>query len=232
MTNREDCMQKRRMGIMLALAILLGGLGWWKWNYNPLMRDEAMIEHFHQHRAELEKLVAHYRAYPQENNPVLWDAAPEIQALKQKAGVRWLSEAGPGFPPNPYSEESAYLREQLSKEGKYGFKERRQISNSIRISLWKGRNGSSWLRGYGWIWKEYGHSPEVPKIEGGKLWHAWGVAYKRNPTNPFGKLDTYVNKTRFSRVFDSLNGYPPHWRRGECVFRPIEPHWFIVMCRA
>lgn len=32
-------------------------------------------------------------------------------------------------------------------------------------------------------------------------------------------------------VFDSLNDYPPDWKRGACVFRRIDAHWFIAMCR-
>ena len=66
------------------------------------------------------------------------------------------------------------------------------------------------------IFKELIYFPEVPKISDGKIW--W-------PTFTDGR-------TRSSRLFPTLDEYPPNWKKAECVYRQIDQNWFIRMCIA
>ncbi|MHB9119165.1 MAG: hypothetical protein ACYC2R_12955 [Burkholderiales bacterium] len=230
--SQQESIPSKHRRALTALA-LAGGLVifgfWWTYTYNGLMSDEAMIAHFKAHRAELAQLVKYFQAFDPTKPPYSWDASPEVQALKARAGVKWLSEVGPTWLPNPYSEETAKLRNKLTHEGKFGFNEMRRTA-SVRISLLKKRDSHGLLHGYGWIWKEYGYMPQIPKIEGGKLQHPWGVQTRWAGQAPHLVWQETIRKDS-SRVLDSLDGYPPDWKRGECVYRPIEPNWFIVMCR-
>ena len=70
------------------------------------------------------------------------------------------------------------------------------------------------------VWKDYFYVPVVPRVEQSRLW--W-------PRSPYsGRLN------RSARVFDSLDEYPADWVQGrpvaECVYRQIEPQWFLTLC--
>ncbi len=72
---------------------------------------------------------------------------------------------------------------------------------------------ASFLHG---VSKEYLYIPASPKIEDALL--QYPVTSTGNPTK------------KSDRVMSSLNAYPFIWKTGECVYRQIEPHWFIKMC--
>jgi hypothetical protein len=70
------------------------------------------------------------------------------------------------------------------------------------------------------VWKDYFYVPVVPKVEQGRLW--W-------PRSRYtGELD------RSARLFASLDDYPSDWLQNraaaECVYRQIEPQWFLRLC--
>ncbi len=229
-SQRQSVPSKRRRGLT-ALA-LAGGLVifgfWWSYTDNGLMSDEEMIAHFKAHRAELAQLVHSFQAFDPTKPPYSWDDSPEVQAIEARAGVRWLSEVGPLWPTNPYSIETAKKFNDLIVHSP-NLLDIRSLSG-VRISLLKKRDSHGLLHGYGWIWKEYGYMPQIPKIEGGKLRHPWSVTTSWAGQAPHLVWQEAIRKDS-SRVLDSLDGYPPDWKRGECVYRPIESQWFIVICR-
>jgi hypothetical protein len=70
------------------------------------------------------------------------------------------------------------------------------------------------------IRKAYWHFPQPPRMENGWLLEP-GYDMQDRPVS-----------RKAHRVFDSLDDFPPAWKRGECVLKPIDAHWFIAMCRA
>ena len=66
------------------------------------------------------------------------------------------------------------------------------------------------------VWKDLFHFPQAPRIKDGRVW--W-------PADSAGMNLNY-------RVLERLDSFPSGWRKGECVFRMIEPQWFIPMCWA
>lgn len=90
------------------------------------------------------------------------------------------------------------------------------------------------------IAKKYWHFPQPPRVKNG-----WLLAprcylpdcpgldkYSKERLDKYFDVDGNVVTHKDYRVFDSLDDYPPAWKRGECVLRRIDPHWFIAMCQA
>lgn len=186
---------------------------------NPLPSDEKMIAHFQAHRDEFETLVKNYQAFiPTLEKPIF--EILENKALMKKAAIRWVSQKGATWFPNPYSAEAAKQFEALRKRAGANGLEFSHPYKSIGFSMEEqplGRSDRAVLlfSGLQWVIKDFMYIPEIPKIEGGRLW---------NPVTTGGNL-------KWShRAFSSLNSYPPGWKVGECVFRQFEPHWFIRMC--
>ena len=189
---------------------------WWGWFRNPLPSDEEMIAHFQAHRAEFEELVELFRNYrPQPADSPAWDDIPEIRVRRERIGVRYVTPQLGYWLPDPYSVETGKHVLELILSHQFGQFEVRRYSTLKLVPADK-----RYYRGsvrYGTIWKDYHHFPETPKVEDGRLW--W-------PANEKGEMNDK------DRVFSSLNGYPPNWEKGDCVYRRIELHWFIRMCRA
>ncbi|MDD2661849.1 MAG: hypothetical protein PHY54_19560 [Methylococcales bacterium] len=186
---------------------------------NPLPSDEKMIAHFQEHRAEFETLVKNYQAFiPTLEKPVFENL--ENKTLMKKAAIRWISEKGATWFPNPYSAEAAKQFEAFSKQAGVKALEFVHPYVSIGFSMEEQPLGRSYravllFSGIQWVMKDYMYIPEIPKIEDGRLW---------DPVTTSGYL-------KWShRAFSSLNFYPPGWKIGECVFRQFEPHWLIRMC--
>jgi hypothetical protein len=74
-------------------------------------------------------------------------------------------------------------------------------------------HAASWR--YVAVWKDYLHFPEPPRIEQGYL---------------LGPMRTDGEYSYKKRVFSSLNYYPFAWKEYECVYRPIDAHWFLRLC--
>lgn len=186
---------------------------------NPLPGDEEMIAHFNKHRDELETLVERYREHDTSDREHLWSQLPEIVQLRSRAGIERVAESGTIWLPEPYSAESARQLKDLAATNGVRYITLMRRYGSLKIELEDPRFGMrpAIVRTAiaSAIWKEYFFFPHAPKLERGRLW--W-------PASVDGKL------TRSERVFGTLNQYPPGWERGECVFRSIQPQWFIRMC--
>ncbi|MDR3054117.1 MAG: hypothetical protein LBU53_01760 [Zoogloeaceae bacterium] len=195
-----------------------------------LPEDEEMIAYFQAHRSDIEELVRRYRSFEQPRTDAEgrkpdgkpdwkkwdWSLQGDTQKLLKKTGIERIDflALNPWLP-NPYSLESARKLDALIEDPrdktfsvffKYGML---RIERNPRQ---KYRTGNII---YGVLWKEIIFVPEVPRIENGWL---------------LGPLN---NKGRYSfqsRVFSSLNRIPPRWESFECVFRQIEPNWFLTMC--
>jgi hypothetical protein len=105
-----------RMQMFIAILLLLSGLLYYL-RYNPLLSDEGMIAHFREHRAEIEELVKRYRGCVTQVGTTCEDL-PENLALVKKAGVTRVTDSGPAWPPNPYSQEAIKQFDDLIRAGK------------------------------------------------------------------------------------------------------------------
>ena len=183
---------------------------------NPLPSDEQMIAHLNAHRADIEELIRRYRDYP--SGPKIdhskWRKDGDTPALLKRAGIRDVDFVLPGpWLPNPYSIESAKKVEFEAKNAKsftifhkYG---------GLRLKPFPRASFYSIHPRYAHIWKDYFYIPEVPRIENNML------------------LGPYYTNGKYSareRVLPSLDGFPDKWKYYECVYRQIEPHWFLRMC--
>lgn len=200
-------------------VLSLGGLLYW-WHYNPLPSDEEMIAHFHEHRTEIEELVQRYRGCVPKVVGKSCERLPENQALMEKARVKRVTDSGPVWHPNPYSQEAAKQFDDLLRAGKIPSLIR---YSSIQVELKDTQNPERHFAhvllstGPHLIFKDLVHFPEAARIEGENLWLPAGERF---------------GVTEKNRIFPTLNVYPPRWDTGECVYRQIETHWFIRMCAA
>jgi len=201
-------------------ALLIAGLLYW-WHYNPLPSDEEMIAHFHNHRAEIEELVKRY----QEREPSVvanWHALPENVAMMKKSGVKNVASRGI-WHPNPYSKEAARefwdKRSAMIREKKLSTNSYASIAIELVDESQPERHFARVLTSSGprWIFKELVFISEIARIEGENLWFPAHVF--------FGVIEK-------KRIFSTLDEYPSHWIKGECVYRQFEAHWFIAMCAA
>ena len=204
-------------GFLLFIALLIFLLLYW-WHYNPLPSDEEMIAHFNAHRTQIEELVKSYRGFVSGKGKV-WGEIPANKALMAKAGVKRVKTLGPMWFPNPYTIDGAKRFYDLMKR-QHGVNE--LLYDSIGVELVNKKRPRTTFasvllsNGSYLIFKELIYFPEVPKISDGKIW--W-------PTFTDGS-------TRSSRLFSTLDEYPPDWKKAECVYRKIDPNWFIYMCIA
>ena len=226
---------------------------WWLWFHNPLPSDRAMLAHFKAHRAELEQLVQGYRNYRRSDAPGQQDyeLLNDIRALKQKAGVYHIAgaqgAAGRWYPEH-YSEHTLQVRKKLEIRSASNPATEEEIMKTLRqelpalfegvtpvqdlldkarvttvidISLGtlKKERDRIHLR-YGLICKGYYYFPQPPRIENGHIVEAG-----------YSLIDHAYTRSG-QRVLKSLDGFPPDWKRGECVLKPIDDRWFITMCRS
>ncbi len=183
---------------------------------NPLPSDEQMIANLYEHRADIEELIRRYRSYPSEPkiDHSKWRKEGDTPALLKRAGIRYIGDVIPGpWLPNPYSIETAKKIEFETKNAKslaifhkYGGL---NLKPSPRASFL-----SRHLR-YVYIWKDYFYVPEVPRIENDML---------------LGPYDTEGKYSSRKRVLPSLDSFPDKWKYYECVYRQVEPHWFLRIC--
>lgn len=189
---------------------------WFVLFFNPLPSDNEMIEHLRIHRADIEELIdlhRNYRLQPGEK-PVGWTSIPPIQTLLARTGIQYVHNTTGGlWLPKPYSVDTA--RQAVEMRRRLGLYACRQYC-AKRIRLADDRAFILKVR-YGWLFKDFTYFPQPPKISGGKLWP---------PVNERG------NSRAKGRVLKDLDRFPPRWKKGECVYRQIEPQWFIRMCRA
>lgn len=203
----------RPFGIALML-IILGCL-----QISPMASDEEMISYFKAHRGELEELLKRHNKYTAPlGKHWTWAEVPETKSLMNKIGVKEFSMiAGGLWLPTPYSRPTSQ-RIKFSRENL--FDEKTKYS-AIEIRL-KGDSHYSYWSGYGIAMKHLAYYPEAPNIENGWLM-----------LPPHTDYDFLRNRKRkYVRVIDSLNtpDNPQEWGPMDCLYRQIEPQWFITLC--
>lgn len=204
---------------VLALCI------WRLFVVNPLPRDDELIEHFREHSADIEVLIKAYYRAPQSS--IQWDDALEIQALKKLSGVERIHQVMGWWPADPYSFEGAEgLHKLITTNTPEAYAAIRQME-ALQVDLVDSRYRQRSLRyptDYH-ILKSLLYIPAVARTHDAKLWP--GVSWnKLAPQTP-----EQYEKSAW-RLLPKLSDYPPNWKKGECVFRQLDTHWFIVMCRA
>ncbi len=185
---------------------------------NPLPPDEKYIEIFQTHRADLETMIKAYYAAPA---AYLWDHSPEMQKIKKRAGIYRIVENG-YWMPDLYSVESQQRKLQLfavtTAEGRFAL--RQYAALQVEISNSHGFESSPRYLSSSFVLKRLLYIPTVPKTSNGKLWP---------PVSPPQSQDEYERSAK--RLLPSLTSYPDNWQDSECVYRQLEPQWFIEMCR-
>ncbi|MGZ4969091.1 MAG: hypothetical protein ACXV8O_16115 [Methylobacter sp.] len=205
-------------------VLLIIGLLYW-WHYNPLPSDEEMIAHFNSHRTEIEELVKRYRDWRPLVEAPIWEDLSGNKPLMEKARVKRVTDSGPAWFPNPYSKEASKQFDDLLMAGKIpSLNPYTNITVELLDEDDPDRHFARVLTSSGkrWIFKDLVFIPAVVKIEDG---------YLLLPARPLCKC-RFDEITPKDRIFPSLDSYPPNWKKGECVYRQIETHWFIEMCAA
>lgn len=241
------------IGVLSVICLI-----WWIWFHNPLPSDAEMIERFNANRAGFEQLVQGYRNHrpsrTMEGSTSFKLSAPWVKPLMRKLEVYSVVEAQGAsgrWYPDPYSPRvlqtlrflytgrSVHQRatqeeimETLRRDIPDLFKQTpeplRDILDVTRVTtvthVFLGSEDQPYdrvtLPYFGnRIIKSYYFFPQVPRIEHGHI-----LVPHESPRYPGYRLG--------QRVFDSLDGYPPNWKQGECVLKPIDSQWFIAMCRS
>jgi hypothetical protein len=209
--------KSRRILYRLAIASVILGLLWSSayhfYNENPQPPDEEMIAHLERHRVDIEELVHRYRIF---DAPIgkhyTWANVPDTQELMKEAGVRDISYIGGIWYPDPYAPETGRRVEEqrIAEAGLPGYE--RYGTLIVRL------DGIDYFRvWYKWgiVMKYLAYFPEPPRVEQERI---------MLPADAEGKIRPW------DRVLPSLNEPPDDWVG--CLFRRIDPHWFINLCRS
>ena len=205
---RPNCRQSRALRSAVLVVATLALLQSSACSPLGLSNDDEMIAHFKAHRSEFDALVMMYQKHGQ-----IVSSQPEYREhaeLSKRTGVRQLTADGEVWLPDPYSMETVEKAKNIDPFHAYAHHGLMLRSGALIPSL----------RVKALVWKFYFYVPVVPRVEQGRLW--WPRSHNT------GQLH------RSAPVFDSLDDYPSDWVQGqpvaECVFRPIEPQWFLEMC--
>ncbi len=224
-------------------AILAGPLGGWLFAdhflvrgpilrlMSPAMSDEEMIEHFQEKRYIFDDLVnISKRTCLTERS----DKIPlEVARLVREADIISAREVGGAvWFPEPYSRKAFKQARALSTEMDSAFEllgdnlsadEKASIIGPLFESHRKHackyrsiRFVQDKIAGSGGLSKGLQYFPATPRVDDGALYRP-GI--KSN-----GAFEIYA-------VVNSLNGLPNIWRDSRrCVYRKIEPKWFLFIC--
>ena len=220
----------RRIPLYLVPTALLAFSIWVLFFVNPLPSDEEMIAHFQEHRQDIETLIQAYYNAPEPlpgQRRVQWDASQEIQTIKRRAGVDRVSHTKGYWPPDPYSFEWAEKKHQLIKTNTRESDAALRKMEALQVDIFGQRYSQRPLRypmDYH-IWKSLLYIPAVVRTHKGKLWP--GVSW-----NKLAPQTSEQYEKSASRLLPNLTNYPSDWKKGECVYRQLDVHWFIRMCRA
>ncbi|WP_371367551.1 hypothetical protein ACA097_27810 [Pseudomonas sp. QL9] len=223
--NPGDRKRKSRIyRVGVVSLVLLISWGWRSIFINPLPSDDELISYFQKNRLELEVLISAYYGAAEDGMP--WDAPYNLQKLEARIGIERIHPAHGPWPPDPYSVEWAKWLGRVNyrnAEDRFAVKQYR----ALQIDLSDRRYRQVALR-YPFdylIWKSLFYIPAVARTSDSKLWPpvTW------IPLRPQTK-EAYERSAE--RILQNLTGYPENWRKGECVYRQLDVHWFILMCRA
>jgi len=169
--------------------------------------DEDMITHFHNYRADFERLVKIYRE--DLSVPVVGtylSNSPEVAYLKKRTGMRYIhGDQGIWIPPDPYAKQ-AYLMIDKFKINPYSPKGR-QYSGVVfdydHLDVFS-------FNKYQFLIKKYYFVPFIPKVVQGEL---------------------SIPGPGFScKLVKSLNDGLADMADYECACRQFEAQWLIMMC--
>lgn len=185
------------------------------WVRNPLPADEELIKKFQLHRDDFTEAVRRYRTYPRspDKDPSLWFTAGDTSDLLKQAGIDGISSAAGVWLPNPNSAETEGKTDNKIRDLESAKVLAQYATLRIKPSP-RDRYYSNTLR-HVVVWKDFYFFPQAPRVEEGELW--WPAR------------GSEMHSMR-SRVLPSLNNWPDQWKRFECVYRRIEPQWFLRMC--
>jgi hypothetical protein len=216
-----------------------------------LATDEEMIEHFKKHRTEIEELVKSYREFdPKTAKPVyeevhmnggkteikaveshhlIWKKQDGIKELMEKAGVDGvlavMGDATAGdlrtlWLPNPYSIGTAKFVESIVSVNNKNLEEKKSMFikyGMIMVLL----EGDRYYKEYR-VSKHFVFIPEIPQVKDGKLLSPVDINGKHYFERP---LFSSINRIPIITFIYAENGeaFP-------CIYRQIEPQWFLRMC--
>nr|WP_320113875.1 hypothetical protein [uncultured Desulfuromonas sp.] len=241
MTSRKSRYVQGILTTLCCLGLVLG-LYYYSWKFNPLPSDEEMIANFKAHRAEFEEIVRRYREYPRppDKDASFWFKDGDTLELFRRAGVDRVNYLGSTpWLPNPYSVETAIKMDIETKSAvsfelfyRYGALHI-QAATTPLIDHPERTDHRRHYRNtivHGVIWKEYVFFPEVPRVENETLLGPLSIVGKGAHGAVFHEKEGVATWQYSARVFPTLNRLPSNWKGFECVYRQIEPQWFIRMC--
>ena len=221
-------------------------------NRNPLPKDEAMIEHFHAHRAEFEELLKGHRNHRDGNVP--YDrSSDEVENLMRKVYVQSIAQAGFGgrLYPEPYSEHTLQVLKSLYVRPVKNLTTENEVMSTLKRELPALFAGVPPLEDVLDVARVttvaiFHSGPDPDRLQwglvtmryfGSFLTKGW-CYFPQSPRVENGHIinaDYSLTDNTYTRpgvrVFDSLDMYPPNWERGECVLKQIDSQWFLFMCR-
>ncbi|KJS01861.1 MAG: hypothetical protein VR65_07515 [Desulfobulbaceae bacterium BRH_c16a] len=220
------CPRFRRFRCWLSASGIF--IGFWllvyyfTWIYNPLPSDESMIKNFKEHRADFVEAVRRYREYPRPNDKdtSLWFEEGDTLEVYRRAGISRITNNAGVWLHDPYSQETdKKINYEITVKHNHAllhqFGTLKIVPSTPQTkqgARWDWTDNRAFRKGkiiYGVIWKDYNFFPEPPRIEDGML--LWPSKKK-------------------SWVLASLNQIPKDWKDFECVYRQIEPQWYLRLC--
>ncbi|MCL2790733.1 MAG: hypothetical protein FWD79_08825 [Desulfobulbus sp.] len=200
--------------------------------------DEEMIAHFRAHREDFEELTQRWRKHPwvSHGHGIGYLFPIENADEMKRAGIKYISQTYRWYP-DPYSIKTAQedfyrihngdftmyrnakyceLKIVIEPEKKYRKMRMIYVQNDIRLFT---------------VWKDFVNIPEIPRVENGFLLDPPQiVSPKVSPNAQYHENENVYTDQSRRRVLPSLNTIPEQWRVYECVYRQIEPQWFLRMC--
>ncbi|KAB2890087.1 MAG: hypothetical protein F9K32_10155 [Desulfobulbaceae bacterium] len=241
------------IGFVCLLLGVLAGINSWRWHHMPLPADQELIGHFERNRPIFERLVQEYRNC-RIRGKFFYQTSPEVLEMMKKVGVDDIGQASGPFGswyPKPYSRETLEVlkfiqirsvEDVLTGEEKMKVLKQRlpslfegvaplkdmmdvaQVTTPVRFDLGPDPSKPEWGKitvryPDSFLKKGFCYYPQLPRLEDG---HVVATGYSL-------KDKSYTRPG--IRVFEFLDEYPPDLQRYECVVKPIDPQWFIYLCR-
>lgn len=215
--DREISMKKpnKYWVVLIAVPLVVLVLYAVGWRY-PLPSDDEMIKDFYEHKEEFEELVRRYREFDADAHHGKWVEQGNTRSILERAGIDRI-QYGSYEPwlPDPYSIETAKsIDQQLEIQPRVFHSQKYKYRGLIIKKIPRQRYSARSLY-YVSVWKDFYHIPKVPRIENGEL--LW-------PVRATGEYSAR------RRIFLTLDQYPESWKRFECVFKQVEPNWYLRMC--
>ena len=179
----------------------------------PLPTDQEMIEKFYKNKEGLDLLVSEFRNYDRETKGHTWISFNDNEKKLRNIGFERITQRIRYWVGDPYSHESAdFIRNILIK--KQG-KRLRDKYVELGVVPYPSEKYRAYTLRFAWIWKDYVHFPVPPRVDKDLFYNPRSGTNKKISTN---------------RHLGSLDKFPEDWKEYECVYRRIEPNWFLQLC--